>query len=92
MVVVEGGDVMGWVDREHIPTLQQDWRYGRLLNLTRRLLEERVPQCGNCADGTITVTDGAGNTTPMTCGLCQGTGETPTPVDNEQNGQASGGR
>lgn len=27
---------MGWVDREHIPTLEQDWRYTRLLNLTRR--------------------------------------------------------
>lgn len=61
---------MGWVDREHIPTLEQDWRYGRLINLTRRLLEERVPACGNC----------------------QGRGEVGNPVDNEDNGQAGGGR
>ncbi|MGW6023720.1 hypothetical protein [Streptomyces sp. NPDC055099] len=83
---------MGWVDREHIPMLQHDWRYSRLLNLTQRLLEDRVPKCGNCVGGTITLRDDAGNETTVTCDGCGGTGEVGTPVDNEDNGQASGGR
>lgn len=83
---------MGWVDPEHIPTLQQDWRYTRLLNLTQRLLKECVPACGNCSGGTITVKDGDGNETTVTCGQCQGSGHVDNPVDNEDNGQAGGGR
>jgi hypothetical protein len=83
---------MSWVDREHIPALEQDWRYGRLINLTRRLLEERVPTCGNCQGGQITVKDADGNETTILCGQCQGRGEVGNPVDNEDNGQAGGGR
>lgn len=83
---------MGWVDKEHIPALQQDWRYTRLLNLTRRLLEARMPACTNCSGGTITVKDADGNETTLDCTACDGTGEIPNPVDNEDDGQASGGR
>lgn len=82
---------MGWVDPEHIPALQQDWRYTRLLNLTQRLLEDRrMPKCTNCQGGQITMTDADGNTTTVTCGQCAGTGEVGTPVDNEDNGLAGG--
>ncbi|MYY79727.1 MULTISPECIES: hypothetical protein [unclassified Streptomyces] len=79
---------MAWVDREHIPVLEQDWRYGRLLNLTRRLLEAPVPACTNCNGGTITVQDGDGNETTVECGECGGTGEVGVPQDNEDDGQA----
>ncbi len=85
---------MGWVDREHIPALQQDWRYSRLLNLTRRLLEARVPKCPNpeCNGGQITMRDADGRETTLSCGACGGTGEVGAPVDNEDNGRAGGGR
>jgi hypothetical protein len=91
---------MGWVDREHIPALQQDWRYDRLFSLSRRLLEQqrveeqerRVPKCSNCQGGQITVRDADGNETTVTCGACGGSGEVGSPADNEDNGQASGGR
>ncbi|MYW62482.1 hypothetical protein GTY65_00035 [Streptomyces sp. SID8379] len=79
---------MGWVDREHIPALEQDWRYARLLNLTKRLLEAEVPKCGNCQGGSITVRDADGNETTVPCGQCDGTGETGNPADNEDNGEA----
>ena len=82
---------MGWVDKEHIPALQQDWRYDRLFNLTRRLLEEqRVPKCGNCQGGQVTMRDADGRETTVTCGQCGGSGEIPNPVDNEDNGRAGG--
>ncbi|WP_428956175.1 hypothetical protein [Streptomyces sp. cg35] len=81
---------MGWVDPRYIPALEQDWRYGRLLNLTRRLLEARMPRCGNCSGGTITVRDADGNETTVQCGQCGGTGEIGTPVDNEDDGRAGG--
>ncbi|WP_069883496.1 hypothetical protein [Streptomyces luteocolor] len=83
---------MGWVDRQHIPALQQDWRYTRLLNLTRRLLEERMPACGNCTDGEITVVDGDGNETSVQCDACGGTGEVGAMADNEDDGEAGGSR
>lgn len=81
---------MGWVDRQHIPALEQDWRYARLLNLTKRLAEAAVPACSNCVGGTITVRDTDGNETVVDCGSCGGTGEVGTLVDNEDNGQAGG--
>jgi hypothetical protein len=81
---------MAWVDREHIPTLEQDHRYVRLINLSKRLLEAKVPACGNCTGGTITVRDADGNETTVDCGECQGTGEVGTLVDNEENGEAGG--
>ena len=85
---------MGWVDKQHIPALEQDWRYGRLINLTRRLLEAKVPKCGNtgCNGGQITITDDHGNQTTTPCPACGGSGETGTPVDNEDDGRAGGGR
>lgn len=81
---------MAWVDREHIPALEQDHRYARLLNLSKRLLEEHVPACGNCIGGTITVQDGDGNETTVDCGQCGGSGEVGILQDNEDNGQAGG--
>jgi hypothetical protein len=53
---------MGWVDSQYIRVLQDDPRYGRLLSLTRRLLEVRMPTCTNagCQGGTITVKDADG--------------------------------
>ncbi|WP_420032280.1 hypothetical protein ACN2WE_05300 [Streptomyces sp. cg28] len=83
---------MGWVDREHIPALEQDWRYARLLNLTRRLLEAQVPTCQNtgCNGGQITVKDTQGHETTVQCDACGGSGEVGNPVDNEENGQAGG--
>ncbi|MEU6990338.1 hypothetical protein ABZ953_06705 [Streptomyces sp. NPDC046465] len=81
---------MAWVDRQHIPALEQDWRYTRLINATRRLLEERMPACGNCVGGTITVQDANGNETVVQCDACGGTGEVGTMADNEDDGQASG--
>ncbi|MFD7705635.1 hypothetical protein [Streptomyces sp. NPDC059786] len=30
---------MGWVDREHAPKVAADYRYARLINLTRRVWE-----------------------------------------------------
>ncbi|MEU9194474.1 hypothetical protein [Streptomyces hundungensis] len=83
---------MGWVDPEYIPILQQDHRYARLLNLTRRLLEERVPRCGNCIGGVITIRDDQGNETTVQCSNCQATAETGTLADNEDNGRAAGER
>lgn len=83
---------MAWVDREHLPALEDDWRYARMINLTRRLLEAKVPACGNCSGGTITVRDADGNETTVECGECGGTGEVGTLADNEDNGEASGGR
>lgn len=83
---------MGVVDPKYIPTLQRDWRYTRLLNLTQRLLEERtVPKC-SCDGGRTTVRDADGNETTVPCETCGGNGELPTYADNEDNGQASGGR
>jgi hypothetical protein len=81
---------MGWVDREHIPALEQDWRYSRLINLTRRLLEAKVPACGNCQGGEIRVKDADGNETVILCGACGGSGEVGTPADNEDDGRAGG--
>lgn len=83
---------MGWIDREHIPAIEQDDRYTRLINLTLRLLEERVPTCGNCTSGQVTVQDADGNKTTMPCPQCEGTGTLPTRADNEDNGQAGSGR
>lgn len=80
---------MGWVDREHIPALEQDWRYTRLLNMARRLLEVRVP-AGNCVGGAITVRDADGNETAVTCDACGGSGEVCTLADNEDNRQVGG--
>lgn len=82
---------MAWVDREHLPTLEQDPRYARLINLSKRLLEERVPACANCTGGAITVRDADGNETTVDCGECQGSGEVGTLQDNEDNGEAGGG-
>ncbi|MFH8613062.1 hypothetical protein ACH4D5_36900 [Streptomyces sp. NPDC018029] len=82
---------MAWVDREHIPALEKDHRYARLLNLTKRLLEDDVPACGNCTGGTITVQDADGNETTVDCQACVGCGEVGTLQDNEGNGQADGG-
>ncbi|TGB06532.1 hypothetical protein [Streptomyces sp. MZ04] len=79
---------MAWVDREHIPALEQDHRYTRLINLSKRLLEDAVPACGNCVGGTITVRDSDGNETVVDCGECGGSGEVGTLQDNEDNGQA----
>ncbi|MFH9073208.1 hypothetical protein [Streptomyces alboflavus] len=79
---------MGWVDREHIPTLEGDWRYARLINMTKRLLEQCMPVCGNCSGGTVTIVDDDGNTTVVVCDACDGTGEVGTLADNEDNGQA----
>ncbi|QEU97591.1 hypothetical protein CP970_26585 [Streptomyces kanamyceticus] len=82
---------MGWVDREHIPTIEQDWRYTRLINMTKRLLEAKLAAtCSNCTDGTITIRDGDGNETTIECTACGGTGMAPTLQDNEDNGQAGG--
>ncbi|GAA1887867.1 hypothetical protein GCM10009837_07100 [Streptomyces durmitorensis] len=81
---------MAWVDRRHIPALEQDHRYGRLLNATKRLLEEHVPACGECTGGTKTVRDADGNETIVDCLACGGTGEVGTMADNEDNGQAGG--
>ncbi|MFI6879862.1 hypothetical protein ACIBL6_41115 [Streptomyces sp. NPDC050400] len=83
---------MGWVDRERIPTLEQDWRYGRLINLTRRLLEARMPACTNagCQGGQITVQDQDGNETTVVCDVCGGSGEVGVPADNEDDGRAGG--
>ncbi|WP_120727073.1 hypothetical protein [Streptomyces hundungensis] len=83
---------MGWVGPEYIPIRQQDHRYARLLKLTRRLLEERVPRCGNRTGGAITIRDDQGNQTTVQCSNCQGTGETGTLPDNEDNGRAAGER
>ncbi|CAM5327813.1 MULTISPECIES: hypothetical protein [Streptomyces] len=89
---------MGWVDPQWIPTLQRDGRYGRLLTLTQRLLEEReqkqerpVPKC-TCTGGQTTIRDADGHETTVQCDACQGTGELPTYADNEDNGQAEGSR
>ncbi|MEU6820887.1 hypothetical protein ABZ921_09675 [Streptomyces atriruber] len=81
---------MGWVDRQYIPAFEQDWRYARLLNLTKRLAEARVPACSNCVGGTITVRDSDGNETVVTCDACERTGEVGTLADNEDNGQDDG--
>ncbi|MEW2393028.1 hypothetical protein AB0933_32175 [Streptomyces venezuelae] len=81
---------MGWVDRKYIPVLAQDYRYARMLNLTRRLVEARVPACSNCVGGTITVRDADGNETVVDCDACGGTGTVGTLADNEDNGQAGG--
>lgn len=83
---------MGWIDREHIPAVEQDWRYGRLISLTKRLLEESVPKCPNCNGGWTTVRDADGNEVSVQCVGCGGTGEQPTYADHEENGQAGGGR
>ncbi|GAA0500640.1 hypothetical protein [Streptomyces olivaceiscleroticus] len=83
---------MGWIDPKYIPVLQEDWRYTRLLNLTRRLLDERtvaVPTC-SCNGGRITVRDEHGNETTVECDACHGTGQLPTYRDNEDDGQAGG--
>ncbi|MGW5868801.1 hypothetical protein ACWFRJ_42405 [Streptomyces sp. NPDC055239] len=82
---------MAWVDRKHLKTLEEDWRYTRLINLTKRLLEAKVPACGNCVGGTITVKDHEGNETTVTCGECGGTGEVGTLADNEDDGEAGRG-
>ncbi|MFI8872435.1 hypothetical protein [Streptomyces sp. NPDC055243] len=81
---------MAWVDREHIPALEQDYRYTRLINLSKRLLEAKVPACGNCVGGTITVRDADGNETSVQCDACGGTGVVGTLQDNEDNGEAGG--
>ncbi|MEU4178148.1 hypothetical protein [Streptomyces sp. NPDC026589] len=92
---------MGWADREYIPVLEQDWRYTRLLQLTRQLLCEQEGQettrmfwCPHCQDGKITV-DGHS----VDCGACAGTGDPPAqPADSEEDrddghhGEAAGGR
>ncbi|MBD0742171.1 hypothetical protein [Streptomyces sp. CBMA152] len=83
---------MGWIDRQHIHLIADDPRYQRLINLSKRLLEERVPTCGNGNGGTITTRDNDGNETTVTCDNCQGTGTVGTTADNEDNGPASGGR
>lgn len=83
---------MGWIDREHIPAIERDGRYGRLINLTLRLLEARVPACGNCTGGWITIRDDDGHETSVRCENCQGAGTVPSPVDNEENGRADGRR
>lgn len=97
---------MGVVDPQYIPALQQDWRYTRLLNLTRRLaerrqlrqrlatdlqrlLEARMPRCGNCGgDGEFTARDDTGQEYTVPCAACQGSGEKPEPPDNEDDGKA----
>ena len=81
---------MAWVDREHIPALEGDHRYARLINLSKRLLEERVPARGNRVGGTITMRDTDGNETTVDCGECGGSGEVGTMADNEENGEAGG--
>ncbi|MFJ2774783.1 hypothetical protein [Streptomyces sp. NPDC087300] len=81
---------MAWVDKEQVPALEQDWRYTRLLNLTRRLLEDRMRACGNCCDGQITVRDDDGSETTVDCDACGGTGEVGALADNEDDRQAGG--
>ncbi|WP_306317269.1 MULTISPECIES: hypothetical protein [unclassified Streptomyces] len=83
---------MGWVDPQYIRVLMDDDRYTRLLNLTRRLLENRMPKCGNCQNGQITIRDDDGNETTVTCDACGGEGQVPTRADNPDDGQAGGGR
>lgn len=92
---------MGWVDLEYIPVLEQNWRYTRLLHLTRQLLCERegqekarISRCPHCQDGKVTV-DGHS----VDCGACAGTGDAPAqPADSEEDrddghhGEAAGGR
>ncbi|MEU7154710.1 hypothetical protein AB0B15_42930 [Streptomyces sp. NPDC045456] len=84
---------MGWVDPEHLPVLERDWRYTRMLNLTRRLLAEReraMPTC-SCTGGQTTVRDEAGQEHTVPCEACDGTGVLPTYADNEDNGEADAG-
>jgi hypothetical protein len=70
---------MGWVDPEHIPTLEQDWRYGRLINLTRRLLEAQPPQPSvspSALPDTGHRNRHAGSVSDEPCPACQGSGLT----------------
>lgn len=94
---------MGWVDREHLPVLAEDWRYTRLINLTKRKLrvallrrlagdlksleEQLATQC-TCNQGQVTVKDSDGNEYTVPCSACDGSGTIPAPEDNEDNGQA----
>lgn len=98
----EGGSaVMGRVDLEYIPVLEQDWRYARLLHLTRQLLCERkgqetarISRCPHCQDGKATV-DGHS----VDCGACAGAGGRARAArgqrrgrDDGHHGEAAGGR
>ncbi len=86
---------MGWVDPEHREALRRDWRYDRLFKLDERCREAReagMPACTNCQGGQTTMRDADGNEVKVTCLACGGSGEVGSPVDNEDNGQASGGR
>lgn len=76
---------MGWVDPQWIPVLQRDGRYVRLLNMTRRFVEEReraVSKC-SCTGGQTTVKDADGNEATVPC---DGSWELPTYSGHEDNG------
>lgn len=54
---------MGFVDREHIPALQQDWRYSRLLNLAQRKARHGLNQ--RFAAGLRALEETRGHTMPQ---------------------------
>lgn len=81
---------MAWIDRAHLPALKDDWRYARMINLSRRLWEATMPACGNCSGRTIAVRAPDGNEATLDGEECGGTGE--ALADNEDNGRADGGR
>ncbi|MEU7599020.1 hypothetical protein AB0B79_39400 [Streptomyces sp. NPDC039022] len=90
---------MGVIDPQWIPALREDGRYRRLLNLVQRLAEERereregaVPICGSCQGGQVTVQEADGTKHTVQCERCDGTGTVPELADNEDNGEAAGGR
>ncbi|GAA0473872.1 hypothetical protein [Streptomyces olivaceiscleroticus] len=85
---------MGRIDPKYLPLIADDWRYARLIKLSKRLLEERVAQpCGNCEQGRIMVRDENGDEYTVSSEACNGTSTAPTLADNEDNGQAgTGGR
>lgn len=80
------GAAKAWGDRRHTPALEQDWRYTRLLNLTKDPGVD-MPAGEDCDATTVTVRNAAGNETSIDRLTYGGAGDAGTLPDNEDDGQ-----